>query len=132
MAIREQVVVDLVVNECDRAGRFTINNHGTVMSRSGVPDIVTVDAGGTFLGIEVKTLCQKPTVNQLRRAAEILRSGGRYIVAYPDFDLARIDARETQTWQVAGINELGIEFVMAEQFRSNDSTVEIVAGAGEH
>ena len=127
MTIRESKVVSLVVNQCDRAGRFAMNNHGTVMSRSGVPDIVTVDAQGTFLGIEVKTLGQKPTVNQLRRAAEILRSGGRYVVAYPDFDLRAVDAQSLRTYAVASVEEIGVEFDLYETFTTGDRTIELVA-----
>lgn len=104
-----------------------MNNHGTVMSRSGVPDIVTVDAQGTFLGIEVKTLGQKPTVNQLRRAAEILRSGGRYVVAYPDFDLRAVDAQSLRTYAVANVEEIGVEFDLYETFTTGDKTIELVA-----
>ena len=127
MAIKEQAVVDLVTNQCDRAGRFHINNHGTVMSRSGVPDIVTVDSDGRFLAIEVKTVGQKPTVNQLRRAAEILRSGGRYVVAYPDFDLGAVDTSEIAVWRVPGIDALGVEFELYDKFIGNNHTIEIVA-----
>lgn len=130
MTIREAQVVNLVANQCDRTGRFTINNHGTVMSRSGVPDIVTVDAQGTFLGIEVKTLGQKPTVNQLRRAAEILRSGGRYVVAYPDFDLGAVDAQTLRTCMVRNVGELGVEFELYETFTTGDKTIELVATVG--
>lgn len=127
MSIREQAVVDLVVNQCDRAGRFTINNHGTVMSRSGVPDIVTVDAVGRFLAIEVKTVGQKPTVNQLRRAAEILRSGGRYVVAYPDFDLDEVDSCGVPVYPVESVEELGVEFALHESFKPRDATTELAA-----
>ena len=97
------------------------------MSRNGVPDIVTVDSAGRFLAIEVKTVGQKPTVNQLRRAAEILRSGGRYVVAYPDFDLSEVDSGGVPAWPVESVEELGVEFVIYESFKPRDATTELVA-----
>lgn len=124
--MKEQHIVDVVRIECERHERFYVNNHGTVMSRSGVPDFMTMDTTGRLVGIEVKKPGARPTVNQLRRAAEILRSGGRYIVAYDDFTLDAVDAHSLPTWEGRNVAELGVEFEWYEDFGAQRCSVEIV------
>src|SRR5699024_12420991 len=60
----------------------------------GTPDIITLDHDGTLLAIEAKSPGAKPKINQLRRAVEILASGGRYVVAY-GFDYDIVGAKRT-------------------------------------
>lgn len=90
----EQLVVNDIVYELNRHGKWFVNNHGTVMGGGGTPDIITLDHDGTLLAIEAKSPGAKPKINQLRRAVEILASGGRYVVAY-GFDYDIVGAKRT-------------------------------------
>lgn len=93
--MREQQVVDSIERQLRRAGRWHMNVHGTAHGASdGKPDFVTMDARGTLCGIEAKVPGKSPMTNQWRQLRAIARSGGRAIVAYDDFSLAALDARE--------------------------------------
>lgn len=90
--MREGQVVRLVSAQIDAAGRWSVNVHGTGHgSDDGAPDIVTCDAEGRLLGIECKAPGEAPRVNQWRHAIWMLLSGGRYVIAYDDFDLKKVD-----------------------------------------
>lgn len=93
--LRESTVIDEVEHELKRNGVWFVNHHGTVMGRSGVPDILTLDHNGTLLAIEAKSPGEKPKINQFRRAVEILNSDGRYMIAYPNFNYSVVGARRT-------------------------------------
>src|SRR5699024_12852904 len=73
--MKESTVVRDISRQLRHAKRFFVNNHGTIMSQSGVPDFITMDETTRFLAIEAKAPGQKPRVNQMRRALEILKSG---------------------------------------------------------
>lgn len=61
--------------------------HGSGMGRdNGSPDYhVVID--GKFIGMEAKGWKGKVYPNQYDFAERILKSGGRYIVVYPDIDV---------------------------------------------
>jgi hypothetical protein len=90
---KEQFTVDTIERECRIHGRYFINVHGSMFSRNGTPDFITHDKEGQFVAIEAKQLKKAPVVNQWARGIEVLRSGGRFIVAYEDFELEKIDEK---------------------------------------
>lgn len=59
--------------------------HGDRYSKNGVPDFVA-SINGVFTGIEAKAgNGHKLSVVQLFNGLKLMASGGRFIVAYPDF-----------------------------------------------
>lgn len=92
--MKEQQVVDLVENHLDYKQRFYLNVHGSTYSQNGTPDFVTMDKDNRFVGIECKVDGKKLVINQLRKAFEILKSGGRFIVAVSDFDIDNVDNKK--------------------------------------
>ena len=130
--LREQFIINRIESQLVLANRFFINNHGSEMSRSGNPDFVTIDRHGTFLGIEAKKAGEKPTVNQFRRAIEIIQSGGRYVVAYDGFDLDSVDERDgLETFCLPGLEIGAGEFDAHDSFRHprGVGAIEVVARA---
>lgn len=84
----EQFVVDLVESSLDSAGLWWANVHGEARgAQNGVPDVITLDARGRLCGIECKARGEEPVFTQWLQAQRIVASGGRYIVAYEDFDV---------------------------------------------
>lgn len=67
------------------------NIHGTVFGKNGTPDFITSDSTGRYLGIEAKQRNGHVYPNQFRKALKILKSKGRVVVAYEDFDLDKVD-----------------------------------------
>lgn len=58
-------------------------------TRAGVPDVLAC-VGGRFVGIELKGPGGRPSPLQLHHCAEIAKSGGVAVVAWPeDFDSLR-------------------------------------------
>lgn len=86
----ESQVVAIVERALQSQQWFYINVHGSTFGISGMPDIVTLDDTGRFVAIECKAPGKSPAINQLRRAIEICKANGRYIIAYEDFALADI------------------------------------------
>lgn len=108
--MREEVVVQLIERQLHRAERAFNNLHGTMFSKNGSPDFLTMDASGRFVGIEAKAPGKSPYVNQYRRAIEILLSGGRYVVAQEDFKLEHLDQDLLKKLKIG--SEIGVsEFV---------------------
>lgn len=89
--MKEEVVVRMIESELNRAHRAFNNLHGTMFSKNGSPDFLTMDKSGRFVGIEAKAPGKSPYVNQYRRAIEILLSNGRYVIAQDDFSLDDLD-----------------------------------------
>lgn len=128
--IREAHVVAQVERSLQASGRFYVNNHGTMLSRSGVPDFVTMDKRSTLVGIEAKAPGAKPTVNQLRRALEILASGGRYCVAYDGFRMSDVDEGNVTRLIVPGLEIGDDEFDLFDEFcAQKQGAVELVRSA---
>ena len=89
--MKEEVVVNEIERQLNARVRLYNNLHGTMFSKNGSPDFVTMDKTGIYLGIEAKAPKKSPAINQWRKAIEILLSGGRYVVAQEDFNLDLID-----------------------------------------
>jgi len=92
----EQKAVDTVKKELKKKGREMFNIHGSAYgSKQGKPDIFSTDKNGRFMGIEVKARSGKPYPNQIRRGREIVEfNNGRYVIAYEDFDIEKVDNYE--------------------------------------
>lgn len=98
MGTPEGKVVAEIENTLKSIGRFYQNNHGSMLSsNAGLPDFTTLDDDGVFTGLEAKAPYAQPTVNQIRRALEIIQSGGRYMIAYPGFDAGVLHNRNSIT-----------------------------------
>lgn len=104
--MREEVVVKIIESQLNLAERAFNNLHGTMFSKNGSPDFLTMDISGRFVGIEAKAPGKSPYVNQYRRAIEILLSGGRYVVAQEDFLLENLDKGKLKKLQIG--SEIGI------------------------
>ena len=102
----EQDVVDNIVYFLEYNNRYFVNVHGSSFSRNGTPDIITLDKDNRFLAIEAKVAKRQPKADQLNNALDILRSGGRWIVAYEDFDLDKIDNHTVKTLEVEDTDDL--------------------------
>lgn len=111
--MKEEVVVSIIERQLNSANRSFNNLHGTMFSKNGSPDFVTLDSSGRFVGIEAKAPGKSPFVNQYRRAIEILLSKGRYIIAQEDFDLDQMDGHKIKTMEIG--SEIGFsEFEASE------------------
>lgn len=104
--MREEVVVKIIESQLNRAERAFNNLHGTMFSKNGSPDFLTMDASGRFVGIEAKSPGKSPYVNQYRRAIEILISKGRYIVAQEDFLLEDLDRDQIKKLKIG--SDIGV------------------------
>lgn len=120
--MREASVVALVESQLRSAGRFYVNMHGSTFSKNGVADFITHDSTGTLTAIEAKAPGAEPYVNQWRRAIELLKSGGRFIVAYGDFSLEDVDA---STLRVETVGSVIGESEFEMRLRDTSQTVEI-------
>lgn len=89
--MKEQVVVNMMEQAFKRARRYYVNVHGSKFSTNGTPDFITHDKNGVFTGIEAKAPGKNPYANQWSRGIEILKSGGRFIIAQDDFTLDAFD-----------------------------------------
>ena len=114
--MKEEVVVRLIEKQLASKSRLYNNLHGTMFSKNGSPDFITMDSTGRYLGIEAKAPKKTPYTNQWRRAIEILLSGGRYIVAQEDFDLNKIDSGTLSSTVEIG-SEIGYDEFLAEDLK---------------
>lgn len=119
--MKEEVVVRLIEKQLASKSRLYNNLHGTMFSKNGSPDFITMDTTGRYLGIEAKAPKKAPYTNQWRRAIEILLSGGRYIVAQEDFDLNKVDLGTLSSTVEIG-SEIGYDEFLAEDFKINCTT----------
>lgn len=95
--MKEQVVVNLVERELKYLNYYCINNHGTIYSKAGTPDIISILPSGRFLGIEVKAPKQTPRANQYRQAIKIIQNGGIYLIAQEDISVEMIESLNEET-----------------------------------
>ena len=114
--MKEEVVVRLIEKQLASKSRLYNNLHGTMFSKNGSPDFITMDSTGRYLGIEAKAPKKTPYTNQWRRAIEILLSGGRYVVAQEDFDLNKIDSGTLSSTVEIG-SEIGYDEFLAEDLK---------------
>lgn len=129
--MKESVVVSHIESVLLSNGRFMINNHGSLRSRSGIPDFITVDDKGHLVAIEAKSSSGYPTVNQWRRAVEIVYSYGRYlIVSGIDFTIDDVDNPNRIQARFSIGRDVGVsDFEADQRFRHenlNDSIIEVV------
>lgn len=103
--MKEEKIVDLVENHLSYKNRYYMNIHGTVYSRSGNPDFLTLDKNGNLLAIECKVDGKNLAINQIGKAIEILKSGGRFIVAVSDFDIDLVDLGQIEKFSIGDLNE---------------------------
>ena len=108
--MKEEVVVNEIERQLNAKVRLYNNLHGTMFSKNGSPDFITMDRSGIYLGIEAKAPKKSPAINQW-----ILLSGGRYVVAQEDFDLDLIDRRLVKTVEVG--REIGYSEFEAEDIK---------------
>lgn len=114
--MKEEVVVRLIEKQLASKSRLYNNLHGTMFSKNGSPDFITMDTTGRYLGIEAKAPKKTPYTNQWRRAIEILLSGGRYIVAQEDFDLNKVDSGTLSSTVEIG-SEIGYDEFLADDLK---------------
>lgn len=104
----ENKVVELIESQLSRDNRWFLNVHGSMFSKSGTPDILTVDYSGVVVGIEIKKPGGMVAINQLRRGLEILKSGGRFVIATADFLLENLDDRSLRQIDTANEDEFSL------------------------
>jgi hypothetical protein len=122
--MKEEVVVRLIESELNRSNRAFNNLHGTMFSKNGSPDFLTMDKSGRFVGIEAKAPGKSPFVNQYRRAIEILLSKGRYIIAQDDFSLEDLDNEKIEKLKIG--SEIGSSEFEAAQYKIKKTTEIII------
>lgn len=83
--VKEGVFATWIEATIHNAGYWYVNVHGSGMSNAGIPDILAC-VSGKFIGIEVKRSNNSPSVSQCREGINILKAGGRFIVAYEDYE----------------------------------------------
>ena len=94
---REGRVVSTVERQLNARGRYFVNNYAEGHTNNGVPDIISVDADGKLLAIECKATSNEPTFSQYEHGQRLLKSGCRFVIAYEDFDLDKIDSHDLET-----------------------------------
>ena len=104
----ENKVVELIESQLSRDDRWFLNVHGSMFSKSGTPDILTVDHSGVVVGIEIKKPGGMVAINQLRRGLEILNSGGRFVIATADFLLENLDGQYLRQIDTANEDEFSL------------------------
>lgn len=97
--------------------RYYVNVHGSEYSANGTPDIITFDKDNKFLAIEAKVSGRQPKVDQMSHCLQIIRSGGRFVVAYEDFDLTKIDDESVQILEVEDNKDLNKVSLAKHEFR---------------
>ena len=100
--MKEQSVVNYIENQLINNQRYYVNVHGSTFSANGTPDFIAHDKNGIFIGIEAKAPGKAPVVNQWRKAIQILKSGGRFIIAQDDFDLQKLDEKMLPKVEIGG------------------------------
>lgn len=81
---KESTVVSYIQKEFKKTERTFINVHGSMYSKSGTADIISLDKRGVFLGIEVKKYGGKVYPNQYDFLESLLKNNGRAIVLFDD------------------------------------------------
>ena len=94
---REGRVVSTVERQLNARGRYFVNNYAEGHANNGVPDIISVDSDGKLLAIECKATSNEPTFSQYEHGQRLLKSGCRFVIAYEDFDLDKIDSHDLKT-----------------------------------
>lgn len=122
--MKEEVVVRMIEKQLNQSDRLFNNLHGTMFSKNGSPDFITIDKSGRYVGIEAKSPNKSPYVNQYRRAIEILRSKGRYVIAQDDFDLHLLDEDKLKKIKIG--SEIGISEFEAAELKINGTTEIII------
>ena len=120
----ENKVVELIESQLSRDDRWFLNVHGSMFSKSGTPDILTVDHAGVVVGIEIKKPGGMVAINQLRRGLEILKSGGRFVIATADFLLENLDGQYLR--QIDTTNEDEFSLFTCEWSSNVTESVELV------
>lgn len=124
--IREAAVVSHIEKQLKRRGTWFVNNHGSAFGSRGVPDFITVDDCGGFIGVEAKAPGALPYPNQLRQAIKIIQSGGRYVVAYADVDMEQVLSPSPSLPVFVMGGEIGHSEMFADDiFTTRDVTVEL-------
>lgn len=103
--MKEAIIVQYIEKCLNYENRYYVNNHGSSFSKNGTPDFITMDKDHIFVGIEAKAPKKSPYPNQWLKCIEILKSGGRYIVAQDDFSLIDLDNKKIKTLEIS--SEIG-------------------------
>lgn len=118
--MKEEKVIESIENFLNYYDRYFVNVHGSMYSANGTPDILTHDKNNRFLAIEAKVTGNHPTTNQWRHGIETLNSGNRFIVAYEDFDLTKVDNNELPIVEVG--NTVGLDEFEASELKLTGTT----------
>lgn len=126
--LKEQSVVNRI--EKMLGSRWSVNVHGTVYSRNGTADIVTLDKDGRLVGIECKAPSRRPKANQWLSGISLLMSGGRLVIGYDDFDVRLMDAHELPTavvtmWKNDTVESVAYSLADSNQL-PNKNTYEVI------
>lgn len=91
----ERQTVSSLERQCKKDGRVYYNiSGGKMRGVNGKADFFTIDSKGRFVALEAKSSVGKVYPNQLRNGKRVIEQKGRFVVAYPDFDLKKMDAGE--------------------------------------
>lgn len=123
MSVTEAKVIAHIEHELDRARRYFLNIHGSMFSKNGSADFMTLDSDGVLTAIEAKAPGAQPYVNQWRNAIDVVKSGGRFIVAYDDFTVEDMDAHELKFFRIG--SEIGLSEFEAE-LEDRTHSVEVI------
>ena len=127
---KEEIAVNIIEADFIRNRRYFINVHGSSFSKNGTPDFIAQDKDGRILGIEVKRIGKMPEVNQWGHGLDIVKSGGRFIVAYEDFDLKQVDDYKLPVFEVHPSDD-GLEQYDLFGLKPFNQTTEIIYVRGE-
>lgn len=101
----EKTIVNQIMKWLKDVGGYTFlyKSHGSAYARAGLPDIVVIDKGGRFVGLE----CKRPrvgrlTILQAKVLNQIADSGG-YAAVVTSVD----DARRAMIASEAGAHVVG-------------------------
>lgn len=125
MSSAEQKVVDHVKASLASNGSYMVVFQGSRTTANGTPDILCCfKPTGMFIGIECKAVGGEPSIVQLRRGIEIIRAGGRFVLATSDFTLKRLECQLFKTVPVT--IAAGSEFPLHKQLGRVHETLELV------
>ena len=103
---------------------YYVNIHGSFLgNQNGIPDFIVTDKTGIFSGIEVKQPGGHITAAQCRQAQEILKNGGRFVVAVNDFNLDKFLNHELKTKTITVDTD---DMEMFDRFNPVKETFEII------
>lgn len=110
-------------------GAWWVNIHGAGMGASGRPDLL-VCLDGRAVGIEVKRKHNHPTISQCREGMRLVRAGGRFLVAYEDFEVSCL--REGGLREILPVQANDDEFSVFDKAKTmKGKTYEMVVTADE-